>query len=279
MTQTQPILELERRGAVATLWMNRADKHNAFDEALIAELTAQLRALGGDAQTSVIVLGGRGRSFSAGADVNWMRSQGQAAQAANEAGARRLGELFRTLANCPQTTVARVQGAAIGGGLGLVAACDIAIAAGSAVFAATEVRLGIIPAVISPYVIRAIGARQCQRYFQTAERIDAQRAFELGLVHEVVAPGQLDDALQGVVDALLAAGPQARRAAKELIHDVEGRPIDAALFDATARRIAVLRTGVEAQEGLSAFLGRREPAWAQAPATESFTEPPCSTKS
>ena len=172
---TYTTLEIEHRGAadaaVAWVWMNRPEVHNAFDETLIAELTAALAALGADAGVRAIVLAGRGKSFSAGADLNWMKRQGSASMEENLADARRLAKLFRTLAECAKPTIARVHGAAMGGGMGLAAACDICIASTAASFATSEVRLGIIPAVISPYVIRAIGERQSYRYFQTAERI------------------------------------------------------------------------------------------------------------
>jgi len=256
-------IELERRGACAWVWMNRADKHNAFDETLIAELTVALADLGADRATRVVVLAGRGKSFSAGADLNWMKRQGSASAEDNLADARRLGELFRTLAECAKPTVARVHGAAMGGGMGLAAACDVCVASTEASFATSEAKLGLIPAVISPYVIRAIGERQAYRYFQTAERISAARARELGLAHEVVGPSQLDVQLQSLVDALIAGGPQAQRASKDLIRAVAQRPIDAALIDGTARRIAALRATEEAREGLNAFLEKRPAAWTQ----------------
>ena len=263
MTDTVRTVEIERRGAVAWLWMDRAEVHNAFDEQLIAELTAALHALGADDAVRVVVLAGRGRSFSAGADLNWMRRQGAASTEDNLADARQLAELFRALSECPKPTVARVHGAAIGGGMGLASACDICVASSAAVFATSEVRLGLLPAAISPYVIRAIGERQAYRYFQTAERIGAARARELGLAHEVAEPEQLDAALQAVVDALLAGGPRAQAASTALIRTVANRPVDAALIEDTARRIAELRATPEAREGLSAFLDKRPPTWNQ----------------
>jgi len=254
-------LDIEHRGPVAWLWMNRAELHNAFDEHLIAELTAALQALDADEAVRVIVLAGRGKSFSAGADLNWMKRQGAASQQDNLADARKLAELFRVLAGCATPTLARVQGAAMGGGMGLAAACDICVASTAASFATSEVRLGILPGVISPYVVRAIGERQAYRYFQTAERMSAARARELGLVHEVAEPEQLDTAVQALVDALLAGGPKAQAASKDLIRAVANRPVDAALIEDTARRIAELRATPEAREGLSAFLDKRAPAW------------------
>lgn len=256
-------IAIDHQGPVAWLWMDRAEVHNAFDETLIAELTGALKALDADEAVRVIVLAGRGKSFSAGADLNWMKRQGAAPVEDNLADARRLAELFRTLAACDTPTIARVQGAAMGGGMGLAAACDICVASTAASFATSEVRLGILPGVISPYVVRAIGERQAYRYFQTAERIPAARAREIGLVHEVAEPEQLDAALQAVVDALLAGGPKAQAASKALIRAVANRPVGAELIEDTARRIAELRATPEAKEGLSAFLDKRAPAWKQ----------------
>jgi methylglutaconyl-CoA hydratase len=254
-------LQVDRQDRVTWVWMNRADKHNAFDETLIAELTGALKRLESEAATRVIVLAGRGRNFSAGADLNWMQRQGAASMADNLADARKLAELFRTLAECRKPTIARVHGAALGGGMGLAAACHICVASDDASFATSEVKLGIIPAVISPYVVRAIGERQATRYFQSAERISAQRAREIGLAHEVVEPHQLDAHVQSIADALLAAGPLAQAAASELIRAVANRPVNAELIEDTARRIAELRATPEAKEGLSAFLDKRAAGW------------------
>ena len=257
-------LKIERRGAGAWIWMNRPEVHNAFDEALIAELTAAFAELDGDAAVRSIVLAGAGKSFSAGADLNWMRRQAAAPMEANLADARRLAALFSTIAACRTPTVARVHGAALGGGMGLASACDICVASTKAQFATSEVLLGIVPAVISPYVIRAIGERQAYRYFQTAERISADRAREIGLAHEVATPEDLDARVQQVVDALLLGGPVAQRAATELIRAVANRPIDDAVIEQTARCIAALRATPEAAEGLDAFLSKRPAAWTQA---------------
>lgn len=256
-------LEHERRGPVAWVWMNRPERHNAFDDSLIAELTTALEALGEADEVRAIVLAGRGRSFSAGGDLNWMRRQGAASMAENLADARRLAELFRVLAECPKPTIARVHGAAMGGGMGLAAACDICVASTEAAFATSEVRLGLVPGVISPYVVRAIGERQAYRYFQTGEHIDALLAGKLGLAHEVVAPEALDVAVQSVVDALLAGGPAAQAASTALIRAVAGRPVTDELIHDCARRIAELRATPQAREGLSAFLEKRAPAWRQ----------------
>jgi methylglutaconyl-CoA hydratase len=254
-------LEIERQGRVATLWMNRPDVHNAFDETFIAELTHACEALDADASVRVMVLAGRGKSFSAGADLNWMKRAAQNGLDDNLRDARALARMLRVLAEMKKPTIARVQGAALGGGTGLTAACDIAVASTQAVFATSEVKFGIIPSAISPYVVRAIGARQSYRYFQSAERISAQRACELGLVHEVVAPEALDAKVQDIVEALIQGGPLSQAAAKDLIRAVDNKPIDDAVVEDTAQRIARLRATPEAQDGLSAFLDKRAPSW------------------
>ena len=259
-------LRLEHRGepgrAVAWVWMAKPAVHNAFDETLIAELTATLLALDDDPTVRVIVLAGEGKSFSAGADLTWMQRQGAASVDENLADARRLAELFRTLSTLAKPTIARVHGAALGGGMGLAAACDICVASDRAVFATSEVKFGIIPSAISPYVIRAIGERQAYRYFQTAERISAARAREIGLVHEVTdSEGGLDPQIEAIVEALLAGGPNAQAAATDLIRAVANKPVTDDVVDDTARRIATLRATPEAREGLSAFLDKRQAAW------------------
>lgn len=258
---THTTLRLERRGPVAWIWMNRPEVHNAFDETLIADLTAAFSAADADRDVRAIVLAGEGKSFSAGADLNWMRRQGKAAFENNLADARRLADLYRMIALCKTPTLARVHGAALGGGMGLAAVCDICVASTRAEFATSEVRLGIIPAVIGPYVIRAIGERQSYRYFQTAERISAVRAREIGLVHEAVLPRELDAKVDEIVVALLAGGPCSQSAATHLIRAVANRPIDDAVIEDTAQRIATLRATDEAREGLGAFLDKRRPVW------------------
>ena len=254
-------LEILRDGPVATIWMNRPDVHNAFNEQLIAELTAACQALDADDAVRVVVLAGRGKSFSAGADLNWMRRAADAPVEANLADARKLAGMLRTLAEMNKPTIARVQGAALGGGMGLASACDICVAGEGAVFATSEVRFGIIPSAISPYVIRAIGARQASRYFQTAERISAARARELGLAHEVVAADAIDARVHELVAALLQGGPRSQGAAKALIRAVADQPVSDALVEDTARRIATLRATPEAQEGIAAFLDKRPASW------------------
>ena len=254
-------LEILCEGGIATIWMNRPDVHNAFNEQLIAELTAACQALDADDAVRVVVLAGRGKSFSAGADLNWMRRAAEASVEANLADARKLAGMLRTLAEMDKSTIARVHGAALGGGMGLASACDICVAGEGAVFATSEVRFGIIPSAISPYVIRAIGARQASRYFQTAERISAARARELGLAHEVVAADAIDARVHELVAALLQGGPRSQGAAKALIRAVADQPVSDALVEDTASRIATLRATPEAREGLAAFLDKRPAAW------------------
>lgn len=254
-------LEIVRDGGVATIWMNRPDVHNAFNAQLIADLTTACIELDADATVRAVVLAGRGKSFSAGADLNWMKAAGEASEAENFADAMKLAGMLRTLAEMKKPTIARVHGAALGGGMGLASACDICIAGDKAVFATSEVKFGIIPSAISPYVIRAIGERQAYRYFQTAERINATRAAALGLAHEAVVTEELDAKVSEVVEALLQGGPKSQAAAKDLIRAVANRPVSDAVVEDTARRIARLRVTPEAREGLAAFLDKRPAAW------------------
>lgn len=254
-------LEIELNNGVATVWMNRPDVHNAFNAQLIADLTAACRQLDADEAVRVVVLAGRGKSFSAGADLNWMKAAGAASEAENFADAMKLAGMLRTLAEMDKPTIARVHGAALGGGMGLASACDICVAGEKAVFATSEVKFGIIPSAISPYVIRAIGERQAYRYFQTAERISAARAAELGLAHEAVATEELDAKVAEIVDALLQGGPKSQAAAKDLIRAVGNRPVSDAVVEDTARRISQLRATPEAREGLTAFLDKRPAEW------------------
>lgn len=261
MTYSFQTLEIEMANQVATIWMNRPDVHNAFDETLIAELTTACQQLDKDQTVRVVVLAGRGKSFSAGADLNWMKRAANNGVDENLNDARALARMLRVLAEMKKPTIARVQGAALGGGTGLTAACDIAVASTKAVFATSEVKFGIIPSAISPYVVRAIGARQAYRYFQSAERIDAARAREIGLVHEAVEPEQLDAKVQEIVAALLQGGPCAQAAAKDLIRAVDNQPINDNVVEDTAHRIAHLRATPEAKDGISAFLDKRNPGW------------------
>jgi methylglutaconyl-CoA hydratase len=248
-------------GPVARVWMNRPAVHNALNELMIAELTHAFLALGIDNDVRVIVLSGRGKSFCSGADADDMKRQGSASSDENLADARKLADLFRTIAASPKPTVARINGAAIGGGLGLVAACDIAIAATATVFATSEVRLGLIPSTIAPYVVRAIGPRQSSRLFLTGERITAARAATIGLVQEAVDPDQLDAQVETVINHLLIGAPQAQTAAKGLIELIANQSITTQLIEQTAQSIASIRSRPEASEGLTAFLEKRPAAW------------------
>jgi methylglutaconyl-CoA hydratase len=245
---------------VATLTLNRPDRHNAFDDALIAELTAALRRLGGDPGVLAVVLASSGRSFSAGADLEWMRRMARHSFEANLADAAGLAGLLHTLDRLPKPTLALVQGAAYGGGVGLVACCDVAVASERAGFCLSEVKLGLTPATISPYVVNAVGARWARRLFQTAEVFTAARAREIGLVHEVVPEDGLA-AGEEVLRAVLQGAPGAQADAKDLVFLCEGRPVDAALGEETGRRIALRRASAEGQEGIAAFLDKRPPAW------------------
>jgi methylglutaconyl-CoA hydratase len=257
---SHPLLSL-REGPVARLRLNRPELHNAFDAMLIAALTGALDAVAADDSVRVVVIEGEGASFSAGADLNWMRGMAQAGEDANREDALALARLMRTLNELPKPTLARVQGAAFGGGVGLVACCDIAIAAPEAKFGLTESKLGLLPAVISPYVIEAIGARESRRWFATAEIFDAATALRIGLLHEVVAADQLDAAIDRQIGLLLKAGPLAAAQAKTLVRRVDGERDGARLDADNAALIAGLRVSAEGQEGLSAFLDKRKPAW------------------
>jgi methylglutaconyl-CoA hydratase len=259
MTQTVQI-NIDPRG-VATLTINRPEVHNAFDDRLIAEITGKLRELDREHAIRVVVLSANGKSFSAGADLNWMKRMARYSEAENLRDAVSLASLMHVLNDMAKPTVARVNGSAFGGGVGLVAGCDIAIAAKSAVFSLSEVRLGLIPAVISPFVVAAIGQRQARRYFLTAERFDADEALRIGLVHRVVEDAELDAAVAAVVEELLKGGPRAQAAAKDLIASVSNRPIDQRILEDTAARIARIRVSPEGEEGIAAFLEKRAPVW------------------
>ncbi|MEK9832216.1 MAG: enoyl-CoA hydratase/isomerase family protein [Rhodospirillaceae bacterium] len=254
-------IRLEISGGVARITMARPEKHNAFDDVLIADLTDAFERAGTDDAVRVVVLEAEGKSFSAGADLGWMERMADYSEAENLADARKLAHMVRVLNELPRPTIARVQGAAFGGGVGLVAACDIALASHAASFCLSEARLGLIPSVISPYVVEAIGARAARRYFQTAERFDAEQAQALGLVHEVVPRERLDSRLAELVGHLLDNGPAAMAASKDLIRRVASGPVDDAMVEDTARRIADIRTTAEGREGLRAFLEKRGPKW------------------
>jgi methylglutaconyl-CoA hydratase len=259
MTNT---LELRRASQhVAEVWLNRPDVRNAFNDGVIAELTDTFRTLGADADLRVIVLGGRGKAFCAGADLNWMRAMAGYDWEANRADAQRLAAMLWTLWTCPLPVVGRVHGDCYAGGLGLAAVCDVLVAAEGVHFCLSEARLGLLPATIGPYVVRALGEQASRRYFTSAERFDAATAHRLGFVHELVAPDALDAKVAEIVAALAANGPAAVKACKQLVKDVAGRDTDAALREDTARRIADMRSSAEGREGVAAFLGKREPSW------------------
>lgn len=243
-----------------TLTLNRPERHNAFDEALIAELTAAFERAGAEPATRVIVLESTGGSFSAGADLHWMKRAADYSREENHRDALALARLMQTIDECPKPVVAIVQGPAYGGGVGLIAAADIALAADTVVFALTEVRLGLVPAVISPYIVAAIGARACRRYFVTAERFTAEDARQLGLLHEVVAAAELPAARERVLRELARGGPAAQIAAKALVREVRGAS-GAELTGRTAAIIAERRASPEGREGVAAFLARKAPSW------------------
>ena len=261
MNDTSLLTRIDASGR-ATLTMNRPELHNAFDERFVALLTASLRQLEADPAVRLVLLAASGKSFSSGADLNGMRRMADNSREQNLADALGIAELMRTLNSLSKPTIALVQGAAYGGGVGLTACCDIAIAAARATFCISEVKLGLIPAVISPYVLAAIGARAARRYFITAEILDAAEACRLGLVHEVVSDDQgLAAAADRMTTQLLKNGPCAMAAAKELIATVSGRRVDDALVADTAGRMADRRASPEGREGLSAFLEKRPPRW------------------
>jgi methylglutaconyl-CoA hydratase len=255
-------LRLERSGAVARVTLARPEVRNAFDDRLIEELTRAVGEAAKDPAARVVVLAGDGPSFCAGADISWMRKAGGYSQAENEADAERMARMLRTIDACPKPVVVLAHGAAIGGGVGLVAAADIAIAAEGTVFSLAEVKLGILPSVISPYVLRAIGPRHARDLFLTGDRFDAAEALRIGLVHRVVPAAELEEAGRRKVASLLTSGPEAVGVAKRLIEEVAGQTPDEAMA-LTVRTIAERRASGEAKEGLTAFLEKRKPSWAK----------------
>jgi methylglutaconyl-CoA hydratase len=255
-------VRIDRDAAVGRVTLDRPQLHNAFDEALIQGIADAFNELGEDAAVRVVLLTGAGRSFSAGADLNWMKRASTYDDDRNREDARTLELMLRTIDECPKPVVAMVNGAAIGGGVGLVAACDIAIAAEGAQFATSEVRLGILPAVIAPFVMRAIGPREARRWFLTAERFGAEEARRIGLVHEVVPAERLEERTAAMVAELLKGGPEALREAKRLVQLVEMMPQGGSIrAEATIGMIAERRASAEGKEGIAAFLEKRRPAW------------------
>lgn len=254
-------LEIHIARRVAVVWLAREKVRNAFNETLIAELASAFTRLGADDGVRAIVLAGRGPAFCAGADLDWMRRMAGYSFEENRADARALAEMLRTIDRCPKPTIARVHGDAYAGGMGLVAACDIAVAASTAGFCLSETRLGLVPATISPYVIRAMGEQAARRYALTAERFDAAEALRLGFVHAVVPADGLDTRIEEVLAALMQTSGSAVSEAKRLVREVAGRPIDEALLADTAERIATARASDDGREGVRAFLDKRKPRW------------------
>ncbi len=254
-------LSIDIEAQRATLTLTRPELRNAFNDAVIAELTQAFTELGARDDVRAIVLAAEGPAFCAGADLHWMRRMADYDRAQNLADAGRLAEMLRVIHHCPKPVVARVQGDVYAGGMGLVACCDIALSADSAHYCLSETRLGLVPATISPYVLRAMGPRAAQRYCLSAERFDAAEALRIGFVHEVVPAEQLDSRVDAVVKALLTASPAAVRACKRLLQDVAQREIDAALIAQTVEAIADIRASTEGREGVQSFLQKRQPAW------------------
>jgi len=255
-------IEVSRPSAyVAQVFLNRPEVRNAFNETSIAELTQAFAALSQDGGLRCIVLGGRGKAFCAGADLAWMRAVGHYSWEQNRADAQKLADMLWTIYACPVPVVGRIHGDCYAGGVGLAAVCDVLVAADVANFCLSEARLGLLPATISPYVIRALGEQASRRYFVTAEKFSASQAHALGFVHELCAAEALDDRVAEVFSALAANGPVAVRACKKLVQDVAGQPNTSALREDTARRIADVRASAEGKEGLQSFLHKRRPAW------------------
>ena len=256
------IYSTDKRG-VLTLCMNRPEVHNAFDADMIQELTAALKAVDQNDTIRMVVIAAAGSSFSAGADLNWMRSLVKASQDENERDALRLAELMRTLNYLSKPTIARINGAAFGGGVGLIAACDITVAVDNTRFGLTETRLGLVPAVISPYVIRCIGEAHARRYFLSAERFDSQRAYDIGLIQQIVSSETLDEVVEYTIAQVLKGGPAALSHCKRLVYEIAGHNAETQKItdEHTAKLIARLRVSGEGQEGLAAFLEKRKPEW------------------
>ncbi len=254
-------LQITRDGAVARVFLDRPEVRNAFNDGVIAELTTAFAGFAADATLRAVVLGGHGKAFCAGADLAWMRAMADYTWEQNRADAQALADMLHAIWSCPVPVIGRVHGDCYAGGVGLAAVCDILVAAEGVNFCLSEAKLGLLPATIGPYVIKALGEQASRRYFTTAERFDAARAHALGFVHEVVPAGALDAKVDELVAALLANGPSAVRACKKLVQDVAGRPIDDALRGDTARRIADIRASAEGKEGVQAFLNKQDPSW------------------
>ena len=248
-------------GQVATVTLNRPDVRNAFNEFTIAELALAFNEMGRNDEVRAIVLAANGPAFCAGADLNWMKKMALYSHAENAEDAGKLADMLRTIYLCPKPVVAKVQGDCYAGGMGLVAACDIAVAASGACFCLSEVKLGLIPATISPYVIKAMGENAARRYFLTAEKFTAQEAHRIGFVHDIVGADTLDAHVDTIVNALITSSPNAVREAKVLVREVAGKTVDSALVVDTAERIARIRASSEGREGVASFLEKRKPDW------------------
>lgn len=246
---------------VATVTLARPDVRNAFNDTMVAELTQTFAALSANPEVRVVVLSAKGTAFCAGADLEWMRRVAGQTHEQNLNDARALAHMLHTLYTCDKPVIARVQGDAFAGGVGLVAACDIAVAATTATFCLSEVKLGLVASTISPYVVRAMGERQARRYVLSAEKFDASEAQRVGLVHALATPAALDARVSEIQDALLQASPAAVTQAKRLLREVAARPLDAALIEETAQRIATARASDDGREGIAAFLEKRKPRW------------------
>lgn len=254
-------LSMAREGHVARVTLNRPDVRNAFNEILIAELTSAFDSLSAAEDIRAIVLAANGTAFCAGADLNWMKTMAGYSRKENFEDARQLARMLHTIWTCPKPVIAAIQGDTYAGGMGLVAACDIAIAASHANFCLSEARIGLIPATIGPYVVRAMGEQAARRYFITAERFDAVDALRLGFVHEVVAPDALEVKVADIAKTLATNSPAAVRESKRLVQDISGRPVSLELINETAEMIATVRSSTEGREGVSAFLEKRKPSW------------------
>ncbi len=254
-------LKTQTEQGVHTITLSRPEVRNAFNETLIGEIRQAFEQAGSDPAVRCIVLAAEGKAFCAGADLNWMRRMADYTRDENLADAGQLAAMLRAIYECPKPTIARVQGDVFAGGVGLVAACDMAVSVDTATYCLSEVKLGLIPATISPYVIRAMGARASHRYFLTAERFSAAEAYRVGLVHEVVAANELDAKVAELTSALVSASPNAVRACKRLVQDVAEREIDDALVAHTVAGIADIRSSAEGKEGVQSFLQKRKPNW------------------
>lgn len=261
MTESQNHILYDLKDGIATITLNRPEVHNAFNEAVMDELTAQVKKAGEDKTVRALVLRGNGKSFCAGGDLNWMRKSANYSYDENVQDAMRLGVLLKTLNFLPKPTICLAHGNIFGGGVGLASCCDILIAEHGAQFCLSEVRIGLIPSIIAPYVIDAMGLRMARRYFMTAERFDADTAYRIGFAHEVAAQGQLDAVAGKVIGALMDGAPEAQGRGKKLMLELVGRPIDEKVIDLTVRQIAEARASEEGKEGLTAFLNKTEPSW------------------